>query len=197
MKPIRGGGIPKPKGSNPDEKDMRAIIRFGLASLSLLAAAAAVAATRSKPEPQPLAVFPIELWDTSGEGAKPDQAQKLEHATAILASTLEKTGRYRPVDLAPYKEAIDKASPRYACNGCWLPIAKESGAKFAALSTIHKVSSLISSFDISIANVETGRLVAYASGQFRGDDDQSYTRSIAFLVKEELFKAEAGSAAAQ
>lgn len=169
---------------------MRAIIRFALAAVLLTGAAAAIADTPATTQPQPVAVFPIELWDTSGEGPKPDQAEKLAHATAILASTLEQTGRYRPVDLTPYKDAVEKASPRYACNGCWIPVAKEAGAKFAVLSTIHKVSSLISSFDISIVDVETGKLVAYASGQFRGDDDQSYTRSIAFLVKEELFKNE-------
>lgn len=174
---------------------MRAALQFGLMALLLMIAAAVAAET--KPQPQPLAVFPIELWDTSGEGAKPDQAEKLNHATATLARALEQTGRYAPVDLASYKDAIEKASPRYACNGCWLPIAKESGARFAVLSTIHKVSSLISSFDIAIIDVTTGKPVAYASGQFRGDDDQAYTRSIAFLVKEELFKAEPGAVVAQ
>ncbi len=163
-------------------------IGLGLAALLLTVAAAASAQTK----PPPLAVFPVELWDTSGEGAKPDQAEKLADATAILAKTVETTGRYSVVDLAPYDDAIEKASPRYACNGCWRPIAKEAGATFAAISTIHKVSSLISSFDISIENVEIGKLVAYASGQFRGDTVESYTRSIVFLVKDELFK-DAGS----
>jgi hypothetical protein len=174
---------------------MRAMVRFGLTAFLLTIAAAASAETQTKPPP--LAVFPVELWDTSGEGAKPDQAEKLADATAILAKAVEKTGRYRVVDLATYKDAIEKASPRYACNGCWVSIAKEAGATFAAISTIHKVSSLISSFDISIANIETGKLVAYASGQFRGDTVESYTRSIAFLVNEELFKNEAGSVTAQ
>ena len=166
---------------------MRALIRFGLMAFLLTIAAAAGAQTQTKPPPS-LAVFPVELWDTSGEGAKPDQAEKLADATAILAKAIEKTGRYSIVDLAAYKDAIEKASPRYACNGCWIPIAKQAGAAFAAISTIHKVSSLISSFDIAIANVETGKVVAYASGQFRGDTVESYTRSIAFLVNEELFK---------
>ena len=129
--------------------------------------------------------------------AKPDQAEKLAAATAVLAKAIEKTGRYSIADLTPYKDAIEKASPRYACNGCWIPIAKEAGATFAAISTIHKVSSLISSFDISIDNVETGKAVAYASGQFRGDTLELYTRSIAFLVNEELFKNETGSVPAQ
>lgn len=166
------------------------------ASLFMIAGGKAGAQAQTKP-PQPLAVFPIELWDTSGEGAKPDQAEKLADATTILARALEQTGRYRTVDLAAYKDAIEKASPRYACNGCWRSIAKEAGATFAAISTIHKVSSLISSFDIAIDDVATGKTVAYASGQFRGDTVESYTRSIAFLVKDELFKAEAGSASAQ
>jgi hypothetical protein len=168
---------------------MRAIMRLGLTAFltTFLLMIAVAARAETKPAP-PLAVFPVELWDTSGEGPKPDQAAKLAAATAILAKAIEKTGRYAVVDLAPYKDAIEKASPRYACNGCWVPIAKEAGATFAAISTIHKVSSLISSFDISIANMETGKLVAYASGQFRGDTLESYTRSIAFLVNEELFK---------
>ncbi len=176
---------------------MRVFLPIALTAVLLAIGAAAETlsgAPTLKPPPA-LAVFPVEIWDTSGEGAKPDQAQKLEHATAILARSLEQTGRYRAVDLAPFKAAIEKTEPRYNCNGCWRPIAKEAGAQFAVLSTVHKVSSLISSFDISIADLETGKLVAYASGQFRGDDDQSYTRSIAFLVKEELFKKEAGSAA--
>jgi hypothetical protein len=181
---------------------MRATLAIGLTAL-LLTIGAAAGETPAAPPPgaphsgpaETLAVFPVELWDTSGEGAKPDQAAKLQHATAILASTLEQTGRYRPVDLAPYTEAIAKTEPRYNCNGCWRPIASQAGAQFAVLATIHKVSSLISSFDIQIADVTTGKLAAYASGQFRGDDDQSYTRSIAFLVRERLFNAEAQSAA--
>ena len=171
---------------------MRAIMRLGLAALVLAVAATAFAGER----PAPLAVFPIELWDTSGEGAKPGQAERLQHATETLAKTLEQTGRYRIVDLAPYQKEIEETAPRYACNGCWMPIAKKAGARFAALSTIHKVSSLISSFDISITDVKSGKLAAYASGQFRGDTDEAYTRAIAFLVKDRLFSSDANSATA-
>ncbi len=139
-----------------------------MALLLMIAGGPAEAQAQTKP-PQPLAVFPIELWDTSGEGAKPDQAEKLADATAILAKSLEQTGRYRVVDLTPYTDAIENEAPRYACNGCWRDIAKKAGATVAALSTIHKVSSLISSFSIAINDVDTGKTVAYASGQFRGD----------------------------
>ncbi len=173
---------------------MRAMMRLGVAAF--LALALAAAASAGGPPPL-LAVFPIELWDTSGEGAKPGQAERLQHATETLAKTLEQTGRYSIVDLTPYREEIEKTAPRYACNGCWKPIAEKAGAQFAALSTIHKVSSLISSFDISITDLKTEKLVAYASGQFRGDTDEAYTRAIAFLVKDRLFSSEAAPAAAK
>jgi Protein of unknown function (DUF2380) len=172
---------------------MPAMMRLGVAAFFALALATAASAGAPAP---PLAVFPIELWDTSGEGAKPGQAERLRHATETLAKTLEQTGRYSIVDLTPYREEIEKTAPRYACNGCWKPIVDKAGAQFAALSTIHKVSSLISSFDISITDLKTEKLVAYASGQFRGDTDEAYTRAIAFLVKDRLFSSEAAPAAA-
>lgn len=177
------------------ENDMWAGLRFGLAALALMIAAAGSVAQTDKP--RTLAVFPVELWDTSGEGPKPGQAERLEHATAALSEALEQTGRYRAVDLSPYRDEIAKTEPRYNCNGCWREIATKAGAQFAALATVHKVSSLISSFDITIANLETGKAVAYASGQFRGDDDEAYTRAVRFLVKERLLNPDAQGAAAQ
>jgi len=62
-----------------------------------------------------------------------------------------------------YKEAIDKAAPRYACNGAGFRSPRNPGRNSPLCRRSNKVSSLISSFDISIANVETGKLVAYAS----------------------------------
>lgn len=142
---------------------------------------------------RPLAVFPVELWDTSLEGPKPGQAERLKLATETLAKSLAATGRYRIVDLAPYAAAIVKTEPRYNCNGCWRPIAREAGAEVAVLAAVHKVSSLISSLDISIVDVGTGKSIATASGQFRGDTDEAYRRSIAFLVKDRLDPREVGN----
>ncbi len=155
----------------------------------VLLALTAASALAQPDGPRPLAVFPVELWDTSGEGAKPGQPERLEHATATLANALEKAGRYRAVDLSPFREEISKTEPRYNCNGCWRALAEKAGAEFAALATVHKVSSLISSFDITIWNLKAGKQIAYASGQFRGDTDEAYTRAIRFLVADRLMDA--------
>jgi hypothetical protein len=137
-------------------------------------------------EPRTVAVFPVELWDTSGEGAKPGQPERLELATRTLARLLEESGRYRSIDLEPFAERLAATEPRYSCNGCWRPVAREASAETAVLAVVHKVSTLISTVDIFIADLRTDSYIAHAQGQFRGDDDRAYVRAFEFLVKQRL-----------
>jgi hypothetical protein len=161
---------------------MRWIFAPSLAALAF--ASSGTAATAQ--ERRAAAVFPVELWDTSGEGTKPGQAERLALATMTLARLLEDSGRYRSVDLGPFAERIAETSPRYACNGCWQQVAREAGAETAVLAVVHKVSTLISSVDIYVADLATGTYLAHAQGQFRGDDDRAYVRAFEFLVKNRL-----------
>jgi hypothetical protein len=137
-------------------------------------------------EPHTVAIFPVELWDTSGEGVKPGQAARLKLATNELSKLLEHTGRYRSVDLSPFTARIAASEPRYNCNGCWLSIARDAGAELAVLAVVHKVSTLISSVDLYVAAVATGKYIAHVDAQFRGDDDRAYVRAFDFLVNERL-----------
>jgi Protein of unknown function (DUF2380) len=137
-------------------------------------------------EPRATAIFPMELWDTSGEGVKPGQAERLKLAANKLTELLEHTGRYRSVDLAPFAARIAETEPRFTCNGCWLNIARETGADLAVLAVVHKVSTLISSVDLYVADLATGNYIAHVDAQFRGDDDRAYVRALEFLVNERL-----------
>jgi hypothetical protein len=137
-------------------------------------------------EPRATAVFPVELWDTSGEGTKPGQAERLKLATNRLIELLEHTGRYRSVDLSRFTARIAATEPRYNCNGCWRDIARDAGAELAVLAVVHKVSTLISSVDLYVADLATGKYIAHADAQFRGDDDRAYIRAFEFLVNERL-----------
>lgn len=162
---------------------MRVILTIYLGLLAL-AASCLTATTR---EARTVAVFPVELWDTSGEGAKPGQAERLALAKATLARLLEETGRYHAIDLAPFAARVAATEPRYACNGCWRPVAREAGAETAVLAVVHKVSTLISTVDIFVADLQTDTYIAHAQGQFRGDDDRAYVRAFEFLVTQRLF----------
>jgi hypothetical protein len=165
---------------------LRAFVALALAAF--LAAFEAAGSSARAETPRPTAIFPVELWDTSGEGVKPGQKERLELATRTLAQLLEASGAYRSVDLTPFAAKIAATEPRYNCNGCWRDIAKEAGAAAAVLAVVHKVSTLISTVDIYVVDLKSDSYVAYANGQFRGDDDRAYVRAFEFLVKERLIR---------
>ena len=138
--------------------------------------------------PVPTAVFPFELADTSGEVASPGHDARITLATAELVRKLEQSGRYRSVDLTPLAAKVAATAPRYSCGGCWLDVARESGAELAVLASVHKVSTLISTMDLWVADLRSGQYVAHVQGQIRGDTDAAWLRGIDFLVDERLLR---------
>lgn len=156
------------------------LLRLALPIL-LLAAGPAAAQT-------PVAVFPFELADTSGEAAASGHDARIALATAQLARKLEQSGRYRPVDLTPLAAEVAATAPRYECGGCWLEVARKSGAELAVLPTVHKVSTLISTMDLWVADLRSGQYIVHVGGQIRGDTDAAWLRGVDFLVDERLLR---------
>jgi len=165
----------------------RRVVRASAPHAVLLAVLVASAPLRAQ-EARPAAVFPFELLDTSGEGEKPGQAERLALATSTLTQALEQSGRYRAVDLAPLADEIKATEPRYRCEGCWKAVATKAGAAVAVIPVVHKVSTLISTMDIWIADLQSDTWIAHVQGQIRGDSDTAYTRGVQFLVKDRLLE---------
>jgi uncharacterized protein DUF2380 len=132
------------------------------------------------------AIFPFEIYDTSGEAPQPDLTERLVMATRVLSEALEKTGRYSPVDLGPFSAEIAATAPRYRCGDCFLPVARRAGAAFAVVPVVHKVSSLITSMDIWILDASSSATVAHLGGQIRGDTETAYEHGVRFLVRNRL-----------
>jgi hypothetical protein len=132
------------------------------------------------------AIFPFEVFDTSGEAPQPDLNQRLAMATRVLSEALEKTGRYSSVDLGPFSAEVAAVAPRYQCGDCFLPIARKAGAAVAVVPVVHKVSSLISSMDIWIIDASSGAGIAHLGGQIRGDTAEAYEHGVRFLVRNRL-----------
>ena len=132
------------------------------------------------------AIFPFEIYDTSGEPPRPDLNERLAMSTRVLSEALEKTGRYSPIDLGPFDAEVAATTPRYRCGNCFLPLARRADAAFAVVSVVHKVSSLISSMDIWILDVSSGASVAHLGGQIRGDTAEAYEHGVRFLVRNRL-----------
>ena len=137
-------------------------------------------------EPVRIAVFPFEILDTSGEGAHPGQAGRAARATQLLADALRQTGRYVPVDLAPYAAKVAGLQRPDECGECWAAVARQAGASEEVLPSVHKVSTLITLMTLWFADLHTMKYVARVEGQIRGDTDEAYARGITFLVTQEL-----------
>jgi hypothetical protein len=167
------------------------LIIFSFAAFALLGAQPLAAAPA-------VAVFPMDFVDTSGEPPDPSlRDARLKLATDMLVDTLAKTGRFAPVDLTPYADEIAKMDRRYLCGDCFLAVARKAGASFAVVSVVHKVSTLISSMDIALFDVNTGTFLADLEGQIRGDTDEAYTHGVKFLIRNRLPDAINGEGAAQ
>jgi hypothetical protein len=137
--------------------------------------------------PIPIAVFPFSIQDTSGT-SKAGQTERLAAATTLLAQTLRETGRYKPVDLAPYAKEIAALQPPDECGECWAAVARRAGAAEMVLPSVQMVSVLISQMTFWVADVHSMQYVHHIQGQIRGDTSEAYTRGIQFLVNDELMK---------
>jgi len=141
------------------------------------------------------AIFDFELTDTSRENQlAPHDAEhqaRLAFISERLRTKLAESGRFSVIDIAPVaKEA--RASNLQACGGCYLPLAQRVGAELAVTGEVYKISNLILRMLILVSDAKTGRVVTVAQASLRGDTDESWTRTLDWLVRNRLLDPERG-----
>lgn len=158
-------------------------VRSALALALALAVWPAAAA-----EPAKVAVFDLELVDTSLEsGARlPEQEQRRARATAELRRLFAESGRVQLVDLAPQAETLRRREPLRNCNGCEEDIARALGADYQVLGLVQKTSNLILSFAVTVKDVRSGQVVRAGQVDIRGNTDENWLRGVRWLVKNRL-----------
>lgn len=163
-----------------------ALRAIAVALLALVPLAAAQAAAR------PVAVFDFELIDTSvdGEmnGPRADEQQRIVQISKELRDKLAADTKFRIVDIAPV-EAKAHAAHLQACGGCDADLAGAVGAELSITGTVQKVSNLILNMRIYVRDVASGRVVATMNADMRGNTDESWSRTIDWLVRNRLFPA--------
>jgi uncharacterized protein DUF2380 len=149
-----------------------------------LAAAASPSVAR-----QPVAVFDFELIDTSldGEmnGPRADEQQRIQLISNALRSRLGEDDKYQVVDIAPVN-ARAHAFHLQECGGCDADLAAKVGGKLSITGTVQKVSNLILNMNIYVRDVANGRVVASMSADMRGNTDESWSRTVDWLVRNRL-----------
>lgn len=168
---------------------MRGVAAILIAVLAALVPSIGQAAGRSA------AVFDFELVDTSA--GDPRAAPNAEHQTRLaqvserLRAKLAESGRFSIIDIA----SVDKeahASNLQACGGCDVTLAGRVGADLAITGSVHKVSNLILNMIIFVRDAKTGNNVAVAQADMRGDTDESWMRTVDWLVRNRLLDPERG-----
>ena len=139
-------------------------------------------------DPPKLAVFDFELIDTSlpGEfyGSKPEEA-RLERIGEQLRKELTESGRFQLLDIAPVRDAARHANLQ-ACGGCDLKLAGQLGADLEITGMVQKVSNLIINLNIYLRDVKTGNMITVASADMRGNTDESWSRTMSYLIRNRL-----------
>jgi hypothetical protein len=138
---------------------------------------------------RPVAVFDFELIDTSldGEmnGPRADERSRLAMISRDLRARLADSHAVRIVDIAAV-DASAHAANLQACGGCDARFAAQVGATLAITGTVQKVSNLILNMSIYVRDVASGRVVAVMNADMRGNTDESWSRTLAWLVRNRL-----------
>ncbi|WP_392664466.1 DUF2380 domain-containing protein [Amaricoccus sp. B4] len=147
---------------------------WGMAILAAMALAPEARAER-------LAILPVKLLDTSGEAQDQTAAHdaRLAALTEGLARDMASQGSETVVITA---DKVAAACPREVPQ-CLLDLSRESGAERALFCSVLKTSSLIMQMFVQVVDVESGQVVQRRDLNFRGDNDESWARAEAFLVK--------------
>ena len=157
---------------------MRPVLLLAAASL----AGALLAAPGARAAPPTVAVFAFQLDDTSLQGPTAEDRARVGRLDTQLRDALAQSGRYTP-EAAP--DAPDR-QPAWTCDGCELEAARRMGAAVSVIGWVQKVSNLILNINLVMRDVATGQRIAAGSVDIRGDTDESWTRGLAYLLRNRI-----------
>jgi hypothetical protein len=155
---------------------------------AMLVAALLLTSSAARADPPKLAVFDFELIDTSlpGEvyGSKPE-LERMQRIGDQLRKELANSGKFQVLDIAVVRDAAHHSNLQ-ACGGCDVKLAGQLGADLEITGVVQKVSNLILNLNIYLRDVHTGNLVTAASADMRGNTDESWSRTMSYLIRNRL-----------
>ena len=107
---------------------------------------------------------------------------------------MSESGKFQIVDISPVNVAAHQSNLQ-ACGGCDVKLARQLDADLEMTGLVQKVSNLILNINLYLRDVHTGRLVAAASADMRGNTDESWTRTMRYLINERLLAPNYGAPA--
>lgn len=157
--------------------------------------AAEDAATKSA---QSVALLDVKLINDN-EGLDPTsdaERARLVKLEEQVTSALEGSGKYKIVRVTDdIKAAIAKGQPIGECGGCDIEFGKQLGVDLVAWVTVQKISNLILNMNFYLADVATNKMAFLKSVDIRGNTDETWARSMKYLLNNYLLVDEPPSGA--
>ena len=142
-----------------------------------------------------LAVLDFELVDDQNNPlTKAAQELRLRGATAQLQQELAQRALYRVVDPAPSEDLQRRLRSQqeflYRCDDCAEQVGRLLGTDLVMATWVQKVSELILNLNVQILDVRTQAVVFSKSVDMRGNQDETWTRAVSYLVRDMAEKRE-------
>ena len=167
-------------------------MRWAAVLTALLASLFPVAASAQM---RSMAVFDFELVDTSRQDRLAPPNAEHQARIALISNQLRKrfadSGRFNILDIAPVN-AQAYASNLQSCGECDMSLAGQIGAELAVTGIVYKVSNLILHMTIYIRDVKAEVNIAAAQADMRGDTDETWVRTVDWLVRNGLLDPDLG-----
>lgn len=136
-----------------------------------------------------LAVVDFELVDDQNNPlTKAAQEARLRNATLQLQQELAQRQLYRMVDPAPSQELQGKLRLQqeflYRCDDCAEQVGRLLGVDLVMVTWVQKVSELILNLNVQIYDRKSQQVIFSKSVDMRGNNDESWTRAVRYLVRD-------------
>jgi hypothetical protein len=133
-------------------------------------------------------------FQNDNEGLEPTtdaERARLKRTEKEFVEQLAASGRYRIVPTPHAMRARIAAGQTLGdCGGCEVDFGSELGADTVAWIRVQKVSNLILNMNVYMEDVAAKRMLLVRSVDLRGNTDESWSRSLAYLIKNSVLPAD-------
>ena len=144
-------------------------------------------------EPPKLAFLGV-LFENDNAGLEPTtdaERARLEATEEAFQEQLAASGKFRIVPITDaVRTAVGSGQMLGECAGCEVDLGRKLDVDIVAWMRVQKVSNLILNMNVYMADVATGKLLLARTVDLRGNTDQSWARSLKYLVENVVLKAD-------
>lgn len=160
-------------------------VSLSLFAVVLLLSAFLAQSALAEPAPLRLAFLGVRLQNDN-EGFEPTtdaERNRLAMIEKQFMSSVVSSGSYSIVPLTDeIRSKIASGQAVGSCGGCEASFGQELKADRVAWITVQKVSNLILNVNLYIADPPTDKLIFLKSVDIRGNTDESWSRSLKYLL---------------